>query len=295
MCYPKDLIPETACVQLHMRRNEQPDVVADGVMAAAAVESSSDEIKNDKKTPFPQQRYVVSAPEPFVITPHSRPLISPKDDAGVGPEKPHVRPRHPIGPTDDRCMPSHTEKKKILPLEKNSDLIYMFLYLFCRRILVWEMRRPGLTDDEVQHLFGPLPSSDKHDAEMSDETLEVLKNASESDKSAAAASFKTFAESLLQIIPPQNPIESVLPPVCASPSDQDAATLEWCRSRLAELQDHRAHILAHITKLLPAMNAAVVECRYTCIIILIDFLTSTFRVMIMMCFVRCRFSRLCRF
>ena len=124
------------------------------------------------------------------------------------------------------------------------------------------MRRPVLTEEEVQKLFGPLPPSDKHDAEMSDESLEMLKATSEPDKIAAAASFKKFAESLLQIIPPQTPIKSVLPPVCATPSEQDAATLEWCRTQLAELQEHRAHVLAHITKLLPAMNAAVVECRY---------------------------------
>jgi hypothetical protein len=116
---------------------------------------------------------------------------------------------------------------------------------------------------------------------MSDETLEVLKNTSDSDKIAAAASFKTFAESLLQIIPAQTPIKSVLPPVCASPSDQDAATLEWCRSRLAELQEHRAHVLAHITKLLPAMNAAVVECRYS----IIGFTTDYVRLMNLVCFI----------
>jgi len=123
------------------------------------------------------------------------------------------------------------------------------------------MRRPAMTEEEVDELFGPLLPADKDDTSMPDvkASIDALSSADVAD---LASRLQHFADDVLQQIPPAQPVRSVLPPVYESSSESDRATLDWCRNRLAELKSDRAHIFAQIKKLLPNMNASVVECRY---------------------------------
>jgi len=122
MCYPKDIVPETTCVQLHLDQSAEMDDVEDaasGVGAAVAGAVAGDAPSSagqapDKRKVYKRQRYVVSDPQPFIVAPSIRPTIRPKSEA-PGAEEPDdsdevslqdQRPLHPIGPQDNRCCTS---------------------------------------------------------------------------------------------------------------------------------------------------------------------------------------------